>query len=144
MLDLYNSKNGETKMQQLADMHLSTKKIFKSLLFVCLLIQFTSCDNFLKGSDIKNQLDKTIDYENATECTLIVKSDPIYGAFLSDGEKKCRVGYSIDLQYTVTTIDYNFLGFEAVSSVDNQTSRDSFVEFTINNPIKRHANIFLP
>lgn len=134
MLDLYNSKNGETNMQQLSDMHLSTKKVFKSLLFVFLLIQFTSCDNFLKGSDIKNQLDKTIDYANATECTIIVKSDPIYGAFLSDGEKKCRVGYSIDLQYTVTTIDYNFLGFEAVSSVDNQTSRDSFVEFTINNP----------
>ena len=95
---------------------------------------FTSCDNFLNGEDIKKEIEESIAYANAEECTLIIKSDPAYGSFLSEGEKKCKVGYTIDLQYTVTTKDYSFTGLEAVSSSDNSISRSEYIEIKINNP----------
>ena len=95
---------------------------------------FTSCENFLSGGKIKQDLEEAVAFANAEECTLIIKSDAAYGSFLSDGEKKCKVGYTIDLQYTVTTKDYYFSGLEAVSSSDNKISRSDYVEITIQNP----------
>ncbi len=94
----------------------------------------TSCENFLTGDEIKNIIEDSITYANADECTLIIKSDPAYGSFLSEGEKKCKVGYTIDLQYTVITKDYAFTGLEAVSSSDSSISRSDCIEIIINNP----------
>ena len=88
----------------------------------------------MNGEEIKKNIEDSIAYANAEECTLIIKSDPAYGSFLSEGEKKCKVGYTIDLQYTVTTKDYSFTGLEAVSSSDNSISRSEYIEIKINNP----------
>ncbi len=43
------------------------------------------------------------------------------------------VGYTMDLQFTVTTEDYIFMGLDAVSSTDNVSDRSECIEFTINN-----------
>ena len=94
----------------------------------------SSCENFLTGDEIIKNIEDSITYANADECTLIIKSDPAYGSFLSEGEKKCKVGYTINLQYTVTTKDYFFVGLEAVSSSDNSINRSDYVEIIINNP----------
>lgn len=90
-----------------------------------------SCDGFFESNDFKEQLEKDIAYAQAKECKLIVKSDSVYGSFLSDGEKKCKVGYTTDLQFTVNQSDYIFKNLEAVSTNDNSVSRNDFVEFTI-------------
>lgn len=44
------------------------------------------------------------------------------------------MGYTIDLQYTVTTKDYSFAGLEAVISSDISISRSDCIEIRINNP----------
>lgn len=107
------------------------------LFFVTILLLgsglLTSCENFLNGAILKTEIENQIAYENATECTLIVKNDSAYGSFLSAGEKKCKVGYTTYLQFTVTTEDYCFMGLEAVSTSDNSVSRGDFVEFTVTN-----------
>ena len=93
----------------------------------------TSCENFLSGAAIKQEIEEQIEYANAPECTFILKSDESRGTFLSSGEKKCKVGYTMDLQFTVTTEDYIFMGLDAVSSTDNVSDRSECIEFTINN-----------
>ncbi|MBQ9909292.1 MAG: hypothetical protein IJM48_05785 [Treponema sp.] len=90
-----------------------------------------SCNNFLDGGDFKEQLDKDIARAKAKECPLIVTSDPATGNFLSYGEKYCKVGYTIDLQFNVNSNDYIFKTLEAVSTKDNSISRAEYVEFTI-------------
>lgn len=99
------------------------------------LFSLLSCSNFLEGGNFKEQLEADIAYADAAECTLIVSSDASFGNFLSFGEKKCRVGYSIDLQFTLNT---NFYGLknpdtvlEAVSSKNNALSRADCVSFTV-------------
>ena len=52
------------------------------------------------------------------------------GYFSSSGEKSCTVGYSLELQYTLTDAGYTFVDFEAVSNDgDNSVSRNSSVSF---------------
>ena len=108
--------------------------IFLSGLVLAFLSGLISCDNFLKGSGVRNALEESIKYANADEYTIIIKSNAAYGSFLSEGEKKCKIGYAIDLQFTVTTEDYYFLGLEAVSTSDSKTSRSDYVEITVQNP----------
>lgn len=96
---------------------------------ICVIL--LSCENFLDGSNFQSQLEKDIAYAEAKECTVIIKSDAAYGSFLSEGEKKCKVGYTMDLQFTVNQSDYIFKNLEAVSTKDNSISRNDAVEFTI-------------
>ena len=117
---------------------------FTSLLLLAtgfaILTGFSSCENFMKAQEVKQQVEDAIAYNNAKEFTLVVKSEPGLGTFLSEGEKKCKLGYTIDLQFTVTTEDYVFLGLEAVSTADNSVSRADCVEFTITNPEEAAKN----
>ena len=64
-----------------------------------------------------------LNFGNQKKVNVIVRSDSAYGSFLSDGEKECTVGYTVDLQYTVKKADYKFIKFEAVSSADETVSR---------------------
>ena len=111
-------------------------KVASTILLVgmvlCAAAVFTSCENFLKGAETKRQLEDAIAFANAEECTLFVKSDVEFGSFLSDGEKKCKVGYTTELQFTVNQESYKFVGLEAVSTSDNSQSRGDLVELTLN------------
>ena len=89
----------------------------------------TSCENFFKGSEVKREIEEQIAYANARECTLLVKSDDALGSFLSANEKKCKVGYSIQLQFTANTKNYSFEGLEAVST--GGESREDYVSFEL-------------
>lgn len=103
------------------------KKITILLLGGGLLV---SCSDFFESNDFKEKLDKDIAYAQAKECRLIIKSDSKYGAFLSDGEKSCKVGYTTSVQFTVNQNDYKFNGLEAVSAKDPSVNYNSLVEFT--------------
>lgn len=93
---------------------------------------FTGCENFMRGSNVKQELEELIAYENALTHQLIIRSDPAMGSFLSEGEKPCKLGFTIDLQFTMNKDDYVFHGFEAVCVNDPTQSRADCVEFTIN------------
>lgn len=95
-------------------------------------LTLSSCENFLKGADVKKDLDKAIAYANAKSCTVYVKSDTDMGSFLSSGEKECRVGFSFELVFTVNKEYYSFKSLKAVSINDQTKSRSDYVQFTLN------------
>ncbi len=66
-------------------------------------------------------------YGNQKKVNLLVRTDSVYGSFLSDGEKECSVGYTIEVQFTLKKNDYKFLGFQAVSSTDNSVLRSDCI-----------------
>jgi hypothetical protein len=99
------------------------------LLIPLYLIVLASCDNFMNGSNVQEQLTQMIDVANATSCTLIVSNDTTMGSFLSTGDKSCKLGYSIDVQYTVKKDQYIFKGLKAVDKNDNTKPLNDYVEF---------------
>ena len=109
-------------------------ELFKKTLILLVVLLFisalTSCSNFLESGTFLGQLKKDIDYANAPECTLVVQSESSYGSFLVSGSIKVKAGYATDLQFTVNKEEYYFKGLEAVSSADNEVSRNAFVDFT--------------
>lgn len=100
------------------------------LLIPLFLIFTTSCDNFMNGSDVQEQLNQMIDVAAAKSCTLIVSQDNTMGSFLSSGDKSCKLGYSIEVQFTVKKDLYIYKGLKAVSKSDETKSMSSYVEFT--------------
>ena len=104
--------------------------IFLTAVCLAVLAGLTSCENFLKGADIKRQLEDQIAYANAASCTIYISAPEGTGSFLSAGEKECRVGYSTELQFTVNAQNYIFKGMKAVSSKDNSQSRNDYVQIT--------------
>ena len=63
----------------------------------------TSCNNFLKASEVKKEIEDAIAYANAKSCKLYLKSDAAMGSFLSGNEVNCKVGYTTDLQFLQLT-----------------------------------------
>ena len=108
------------------------RNVLLSGLAIVVLTLFSSCENFLRGNDVKSQLEELIAYENALTHQLIVRSAPAMGSFLSEGEKPCKLGFTTDLQFTMNTEDYVFHGFEAVCVNDTTQTRADCVEFKIN------------
>ena len=119
-------------MHHCANLRLLAKKMWGGVLLCLSLSLLASCENFLNGAETKQQLDEAIAYANAKECTIFIKTNPDYGTFLSEGEKKCKVGYSTEIQFTANKDFYKFLRFEAVSTNDNSQSRNDLVEFILN------------
>ena len=105
------------------------KKLFFLFLSACLIL-FVSCENFMNGSEVQDQLEKMIDVANAKSCTIVVSQDTSMGSFLSSGDKTCKIGHTIDVQYTVKKDLYVYKGLKAVSKSDETKSMSSYIEFT--------------
>lgn len=99
------------------------------ILTVTFTVAFSSCENFLDGSDVQEKLSEIIDVANAKSYKIIVSPNEAMGTFLTSGEKECKVGYTIDLQFTVNTENYIYNCLEAVSKVNPTKSRADYVEF---------------
>lgn len=112
------------------------KSFFKSLLpilggaFLCIVL--AGCENFLKGADVKQQLDNAVEYANARACKLYLKSESDQGSFLTQGQVECRVGFAVDLQFTLNKEYWYFESLQAVAASDEKQSRADCVEFTLN------------
>ena len=106
------------------------KKAF-FLILLALSLLLISCENFMNGSDVQDQLNEMIDVANAKSYTIIVYQDNTMGSFLSAGDKSCKQGQSFDVQYTVKKDLYIYKGLKAVSKSDETVSRNDCVEFTV-------------
>ena len=112
-------------------------KHFKSILtilggvFLCIVL-LAGCKNFLNAGEVKNQIEDSIAYANAQSCKIYLKSDSTMGSFLSEGEVECKVGYTVDIQFTLNKDDWCFDTLEAVSTADTAESRQDYVQFTLN------------
>ena len=105
------------------------KKLLLFLLLAAGLIS-VSCDNFMNGSQVQDQLEKMIDVANATSCTIVVSNETTMGSFLSSGDKPCKLGYTIEVQFNVKKDQYIYKGLKALSK-DTTKSMDSYVQFEV-------------
>ena len=104
----------------------------RKLLFLfvsALLLVFVSCENFMNGSDVQDQLAQMIDVANAKSFTIVISNDTTMGSFLSSGDKECKVGYSIDVQFTVKKDSYVYKGLEAVNKNSTSEKLSDYVSF---------------
>ena len=111
-------------------------KSLKTIMLGCILcvtfaMIFTSCDNFLKASEIREEIEKVIDYNNAQKVPVLIRAIDGTGSFLVDGEKYFTVNYSVEeLQFTVNKGGCIFQGLEAVCKTNPSISRNDCVEIT--------------
>ncbi len=106
----------------------STIIIVSAALFALTLL--SSCQNFLKGGEVKKEIEDVIDYNNAPSVPVYIKSNMEYGEFLPDGEKSFKVGYDNLVQFSLNKANYVFEKLEAVSRTSQDQSRNEYVQFT--------------
>lgn len=119
-------RKGEIMLKQSSKIR---NKLF-NFIPVFFLICLTSCENFLDNENIKDDILDTIEYNNAPECTVLLKAPNGYGEFYPDGEKTFKVGYATEVQFTVNQEKYSFRKLEAVSKSDSSKSLSDCVSFT--------------
>ena len=93
------------------------------------LTVFASCENFLKGGQVRDEILDAIAYNNAPECTVNF-SDEGMGSFLVNKKETFKVGYASQVQFEVKTNDYSFIGLKAVKNGD-KTSLKDYVKFEL-------------
>ena len=105
----------------------------KSFFFIVSLfvILFSSCQNFMDAGNIQKEIEDIITEANAKSIKLVISQDTTMGTFLSSGEKECKLGYSINVQFNLKKEAYIFKGLKAVSTSGADISRKDYVEFKI-------------
>lgn len=104
--------------------------LFSFVMTLCLLLGFTSCENFLTGQDIRREIEDAIAYNNAASCNLIFREDPGTGEFYGSKERTVKKGYETEIQFELNSQDYVFVTLEVVSQNDKLVSRADCVELT--------------
>ena len=128
----FSSDNTVLFVQPKQDLHLITPDSNKKL-DVSVLVDLTNAKD-KDGLPIAQNEAHTYrikeSFGNQEKVKFLVKTVEGTGSFLSDGEKECTAGYTVDLQFTVNKDDYLFNGLEAVSTADG-SSRGEAVSFKI-------------
>lgn len=90
--------------------------LFLTMLVALFCITFTGCENFVKGSEIKKELDERIAYANAESFTIVVQADKGSGDILRPlgGEVSKKVTDTFTISFD-TAEDYIFMGWEVSS-----------------------------
>ncbi len=111
-----------------------TKKsilFFKFLISAVFVLALTSCDNFLKGAETKDLLDKAIAYANSPYYKLYVMADQNSGVIKKPvtGELVQRATDVFELKFEPAN-DYTFMRWEASSaSLPEGESIKDYIEF---------------
>lgn len=106
------------------------KKIIKRMSFLCLTLFFISCENFLDSDGLADDIKESIAYNNAPSSTLVLNAPEGTGRFLSANEQTCKLGYTINIQFSVNSNDYFYKGMQAVSKSKPSESMSKYVKFT--------------
>ncbi len=107
----------------------SPKTTFLACGCIVLLTLLSSCNNFLKSNETAQDIKSAIDYNNAPEYTVLLKSTENQLSFLSANEKIIKLGYSAQVDFTVNIDDFLFVKLEAVSKSDTSVSRADCIKF---------------
>ena len=98
-----------------------------SLLFVLHTFLFISCENFITGSQTRQQVDKMIRDANAPETQIYLLADKNAGVLSPDGLVSCKLEKSISLVYT-PSYGYKFYGWKVVDRATGRALPD-VIEF---------------
>ena len=91
--------------------------------FACLFLLFapllTSCENFMKGSDVKSELEKLVELANAPETELYIACDPKYGIVAPNGYFSCKKGQTFNLVF-IANSGYSFVRWQVLDKTSLQ------------------------
>ena len=112
----------------------SIKTLFTNILCgVFLSAALLSCENFLAGADLKQQLERKIDYNNAKDVNVLIACKEEMGTVFPQSTYQAKVGFDFEIQFIPNTTYYVIKDpatiFEAVSRIDKTQSRADCVEF---------------
>ncbi len=104
-----------------------------SILFTGILFTFTSCENFLKGGEIRKQIEADIAYANAPDITVTVSpQNNAQGQVTTGTRVTVKIGYPFTVNFVVDEA-YNFGGWAAYqnfTSITDTPLSDEYVEFS--------------
>ena len=104
-----------------------------SILFTGILFTFTSCENFLKGAEIRKQIEADIAYANAPDITVTVSpQNNAQGQVTTGTRVTVKIGYPFTVNFVVDEA-YNFGGWAAYqnfTSITDTPLSDEYVEFS--------------
>ena len=91
------------------------------LMFLCIVMCFTSCKGFLNQNGASDQIKKAIDYENSPYYTIYVDYSISYGSlkYPSGGEIPAKVTDTFEVKFK-TSDDYEFLYWEIINGTTKQ------------------------
>lgn len=101
-----------------------------ALLMISLL--FTSCENFLKGSELQQNLNDAIEYAQAEEFSIFVTDPNGYGNVSRNTDAKIKKGDYLSISFTLNSViaaSYKFDKWVAVDRNDITKSMASYVYF---------------
>ena len=97
-------------------------------IFIC--FGLGGCENFLNNKQVKQEIIDSIDYNNAPVETVAFEAAQDMGSFLSsDVRKTFKVGYPVQVQFSVNTKNYIYKGLKAFSKNDRNKSLNEIVKF---------------
>ncbi len=94
---------------------LKCKEVFKIAGAFVLSVIFLSCDNFLAGSLLKEEIQKEIEYANAQEMEILISPELNQGTTIPSGTYKKKAGYDFEIKFTEAS-NYQFYKWIAVNS----------------------------
>ena len=83
------------------------------------LTGLTSCENFLKGGEIKQEIEESIAYNNAKEIPVLIQSDADKGTTVPSGNYIAKKGYEFEISFSETQ-GYSFVEWQAFNK-DNES-----------------------
>ena len=78
---------------------------------IVLLVLLSSCENFMKGSGVKDELNRLVEEANAPEVELYIACDPKYGVVAPSGYVSYKKGQSFNLVF-LENPGYQFTGWQ--------------------------------
>ena len=96
-------------------MNSSSKKSLFTILFGALFftVVLTSCENFLKSAEIKQEIEDVIAYKNAKEISVLIQPEEGTGSTVPAGNHKAKQGYDFEVSFTENHA-YSFIKWVAV------------------------------
>ena len=105
----------------------------KILLGVGLLViaGLTSCDNFMKSTDVRDEIMAAIEYNNALSCPVLLKADSDKGEFIQIGDNTFKIGYESKVQFVLNQDLYIFKELQAKCVGDETKDCKSIVDIKL-------------
>lgn len=104
----------------------SISGIFAGALIVLCL--FASCDNFLNSGAIKEEIQNTIAYNNASEIQILIQPVEGTGSCVPTGNNKVKKGYDFEISFSENPA-YSFIKWTAVTNDNAAKAVTEGIEF---------------
>ena len=116
------------------------KKLLFSILSATLfcLLFLSSCENFLKGENVRREIEDSIAWNNAKDISINLSCKEDMGIIIPESTMTGKLGYDMEIQFIPNTEKYVIKNqnkiFKAVSRKDDSKSLEDYVKFT---PVKQ-------